>query len=398
MAEPLVSNVPSSLDNDTSLGGDVLNLKQYTLDAGINNSVTTISVAEDITSFNVPGYILIDSELIWVGSKSAGDFATCTRGAGGTTAASHSNGAPVYHTYAANYFNQLKRAIVATEPAGFPPQSGLLNGQIVVSVASNNLTVAIKSIDGNNPSTTNPVYVRIGNTIRKITAALSVTKNAGTNWCNAGSAELATKLVNYFVYLGYNATDGVVIGFSRIPYARAYGDFSATSTLDRYAAISTITSAVSTDVYENVGRFSATLSAGAGYTWTISGTGDVINRPVYETDWLAWVPVLGGFSVAPTWISTRYKVQGNILFFYLRDSAAGTSNATTFTISVPFTTLRAFLFNVPYYQDTGTLKTGVGVALSTVNSNVLDLSTADFNIWTASGAKVANLNTHFELT
>jgi hypothetical protein len=143
------------------------------------------------------------------------------------------------------------------------PQGFLINGKIVPSVASNNLTVAIKGIDGNDPSATNPVYCRIGDTVRSITAALSVTKNAATNWFNAGASETATKEIDYFVYLGYNATDGVVVGFARIPNSSGYGEFSATSTNERYCAISTITNAAAGDYYEVIGRFAATLSAGA---------------------------------------------------------------------------------------------------------------------------------------
>lgn len=179
---------------------------------------------------------------------------------------------------------------VVNAPSGF-----LINGQIVPSVASNDLTVAIKGMDGNDPSASNPVYVRIGNTVRTITAALSVTKADGTNWFNSGSAELATKEIDYFVYLGYNATDGVVIGFSRIPYAKEYDDFSATTTDELYCAISTITNAASGDDYEVVGRFAATLSAGAGYTWTVPTftNKNLIQRPIYETRVLTF-----NFSVA----------------------------------------------------------------------------------------------------
>lgn len=166
----------------------------------------------------------------------------------------------------------------------------LVNGIISVSVASNDLTVAIKTLAGADPSVGDPVSIQIGGVVRQITSALSVTKNDGTNWCNAGSSELATKLIQYFVYIGYNATDGVTIGFSRIPYARAYSDFSTTTTNEKYCAISTITNAASTDKYVIVGRFSATLSAGAGYTWSISGTGDVVNYPIFETDILSWQP------------------------------------------------------------------------------------------------------------
>lgn len=174
----------------------------------------------------------------------------------------------------------------------YAPEGFLINGKIVPSVASNNLTVAIKGMDGNDPSASNPVYCRIGDTVHTITSALSVTKNAGTNWCNAGSSELATKEIDYFVYLGYNATDGVVVGFSRIPYATIYSDFSATTTDAKYCAISTITNAASGDNYVNIGRFAATLSAGAGYTWSVpTFTGaNLIQRPILQSKILSWTP------------------------------------------------------------------------------------------------------------
>lgn len=175
-----------------------------------------------------------------------------------------------------------------------PPEGFLYNGKIVPSVASNNLTVALKGLDGNNPSATNPVYVRIGDTVRSITAALSVTKNAATNWCNAGATGLATFEIDYFVYLGYNATDGVVIGFSRIPGASQYNDFSTTTTNEKYCAISTITNASATDYYEVIGRFAATLSATAAFNWSVPTFNSInlIQRPIYETRFLTYSPTL----------------------------------------------------------------------------------------------------------
>jgi hypothetical protein len=190
-----------------------------------------------------------------------------------------------------------KKITVANLMGGLiAPEGFLINGKIVPSVTSGNLTVAIKGLDGNNPSSTNPVYVRIGDAIRSITSALSVTKNAGTNWFNAGSSELATKEIDYFVYLGYNATDGVVIGFSRIPYATEYSQFSTTSTNGKYCAISTITNATSGDDYVVIGRFAATLSAGAGYTWTVPTFTSInlIQRPTQQTRILSFVPRVEG--------------------------------------------------------------------------------------------------------
>jgi hypothetical protein len=52
------------------------------------------------------------------------------------------------------------------------------NGKISVTVAADNLTVAIKTLAGTDPSLSTPVYIRIGDTIRTITSALSVTVNA----------------------------------------------------------------------------------------------------------------------------------------------------------------------------------------------------------------------------
>lgn len=182
---------------------------------------------------------------------------------------------------------------------GGAPSTAITPYRIAVSVASNNLTVALKDKDGNDPSPSSPVRVQIGDTVRTITSALSVTKNAGTNWCNSGSAELATKEIDYFAYLGYNATDGVVIGFSRIPYATNYSNFSATTTNERYCAISTITNAAASDAYVVIGRFAATLSAGAGYTWSVPTftPANLIHQPIYATrilNFATQITYLGG--------------------------------------------------------------------------------------------------------
>lgn len=222
----------------------------------------------------------------------------------------------------------------------FAPQGFLINGKISPSVSGNNLTVAIKTLAGADPSATDPIYVRIGDTVRSITSALSVTANAATNWFNAGSSELATKEIDYFVYLGYNATDGVTIGFSRYSSVRKYGDFSTTSTNEKYCRISTITTATSTDYYEIVGRFAATLSAGAGYTWTVPTytAENLIQRPIYETRWSDYTPVLTGGADLSGFESARYKVVSNSIFIHFE--ASSSRNITTsgvVQITVPFT-------------------------------------------------------------
>lgn len=285
----------------------------------------------------------------------------------------------------------------------YAPQGFLINGKIVPSVASNNLTVAIKGMDGNDPSATNPVYCRIGDTVRTITSALSVTKNAGTNWFNAGSAELATNEVDYFVYLGYNATDGVVIGFARIPYAQRYNDFSTTTTNDHYCAISTITTAAATDYYENIGRFAATLSAAASYNWsvpTFTGT-NLIQHPITYSRALVLTPVWTGFSANPTTGASayRYWVNGTQCFLKRNSTGAGTSNQTFMTILAPFTTVNV---TSSYFISAGQItNSGAGAAGNVYiapNSNVInfekDMAGGAF---TASGSKDANFSLIIEI-
>lgn len=285
----------------------------------------------------------------------------------------------------------------------YAPEGFLINGKIVPSVASNNLTVAIKGIDGNDPSASNPVYVRIGDTVHTITSALSVTKNAGTNWCNAGGSELATKEIDYFVYLGYNATDGVVIGFSRIPYGVRYGSFSTTTTNEKYCAISTITNAAAEDYYALIGRFAATLSAGAGYTWAVPtfNATNLIQRPVYETNWLTWTPTYSASgSLTYTSISTyraRYKVSGGQLL--LDFSSAGTTGGTasnTITVTIPFNNSNGSILYYPAVVGDGA--TGAGGSFINDATNIINFRKYDSSNFGLGGARVVGSNICFSLT
>lgn len=240
--------------------------------------------------------------------------------------------------------NDRADAIVATQNYLLDsfPEGVLVNGVIFVEVQSSDLYVWIKTLAGTNPSTTDPVYIRLNGTVRKITSSLSVVKADGTNWANLGGSELAAKLVNLFVYIGYNTTDGVVVGWSRIPGARKYSDFSTTSTNEKYAAISTITSAAADDFYTVVGRFSATLSAGAGYTWSVSGTGDIVQRPIFETDWLTYLPVYTNLTTTSGTLTARYLIDRKYIYVeidFIFGASSAISGAVSFTL--PYTNASA---------------------------------------------------------
>jgi hypothetical protein len=86
-----------------------------TLSSDINASVTSLTMASS-TSFASSGTVIIDNELITYTSNSGGTLSGLTRGANGTTAASHSSGDTV--TDASNYFawNAAASGDIVTAP------------------------------------------------------------------------------------------------------------------------------------------------------------------------------------------------------------------------------------------------------------------------------------------
>ena len=194
------------------------------------------------------------------------------------------------------------------------PQGFGQNYQTVTSVSSWNLTVAIKTLAGTDPSATDPIYVRIGNIVRSITSALTWTKNAGTDYCNLWSAELATNEVDMFSYFGWNTnTNAVELIAARFPFARTYADFTpGAPNLEKFPLLWSAMN--STDQVECIGRFNATLSGGAGYTWSIPATSVIVNRPTFITDYLSFSPTItatGSMTVTrnPSSAFHRYRIE-----------------------------------------------------------------------------------------
>jgi hypothetical protein len=222
-----------------------------------------------------------------------------------------------------------RRRSVFVAPTGARNQ-GLINGKIVPTVASNNLTVAIKTLQDTDPTATNPVGIWIGNNLRWITSALSVITNAGSSVYNAGSVELATREIDYFVYLGYGTVSNrVFIGVSRVPYARIQNDLNVVSTGNE-KFLNRNESANGTDDIVNIGRFAATNSGTPSFNWTVPtfDNANLIQEPIYETRRL---------------VTTNYQywIKGNILHLS-RVTASITIGATAgastvLAITYPFT-------------------------------------------------------------
>ena len=92
---PLTNKFPAELNTADSLGRTA-DRSVGTLTAGINSSVTSFTITGDPASYPASGIsIVIDNEIILCTSRSSDTFSGCTRGAKGTSAASHSTGAAV---------------------------------------------------------------------------------------------------------------------------------------------------------------------------------------------------------------------------------------------------------------------------------------------------------------
>lgn len=290
------------------------------------------------------------------------------------------------------------------------------NGQIVVSVVSSDLIVSLRGQNGSILSAGNELSVGIGGTRRSLSSSKTITLPDGVNYFNSGSAELATQIVQYFTYIVWNTTPTFARGefiISRIPYATTYADFSSTNTNEKYGAYSGNDEPQATDKVVLVGRFDATLSAGAGYTWSVSGSGNVFNTPIYHTDTLTWVPTIsvsGG--TAPTYTAVfvnRYWISGKMLFynFFWQNVTGGTAGSGTNSIllttpmDIGVLTQGATIGTGYAYEDSGTQRGVFTRKFTSANTVSIDYAAGTITVIAgndqSSVARIISINGQFPL-
>jgi hypothetical protein len=277
------------------------------------------------------------------------------------------------------------------------PDGFAMNYELEATVAANDLTLTLTTKSGGSPSTTDPVTAWINGVYRRGTAALTVTKADGTNWCNSGGAELGTKEVDYFVYLIWNttpATDIMDIGFSRFPAGRVYSDFSTTTTNEKYLAFGNASTPNTTDNCILIGRFAATLSlTGTGHLWTVPAFThtNLVQRPIFETRLLDWTPAWSASaSMTYTTVTTtiaNYQIVGRRCKTFTRASGTiGGTPSTTVLATLPF---ESALIATAAEQGAGTGDSVFGRAfISAGTPDQVSILRYDAANWTA-GARVA---------
>jgi hypothetical protein len=273
------------------------------------------------------------------------------------------------------------RRSVFVAPTGARNQ-GLINGYIRATVASNNLTVAISTSPTSlvAPTATNPVGIWIGNNLRWITAALSLTANAGTNWFNAGSSELATREIDYFVYIGYKTSANTLhLGWMRLPYARVKEDFLSSGNTNEKRGVGVDQIDAGNPVV-NIGRFAATLSASPSFNWSVPAftNANLIQEPVYETRWLDYLPTYStdgaGTYTSVTTAQAKYRLMAEKAIEIIVFARGTTNSVNKVRASLPFgfnlnggtgSFPNQFLRFAAMYADGGTESPGVAQIANT---------------------------------
>jgi hypothetical protein len=209
---PGTPQYPTSLDTQNTLL-DVSNNASSNLTAGINNSVTTIAVGST-AAFAATGAISIDAEIILYTGKTGTTFTGCTRGVFGTTAASHSGGAPVRQNILAQHFTARGTAIIAVQTklgtgSSTPTTGTVLQGTGTGASAWQQLT-GTPAVDfnlGNGTAAANTFRILVSNAGSKPGLRYNGTvwefSNDGTNWSqitSGGGSLGGSGQTNQFAY------------------------------------------------------------------------------------------------------------------------------------------------------------------------------------------------------
>jgi hypothetical protein len=112
---------------------------------------------------------------------------------------------------------------------------------------------------------------------------------------------------------------------------------------------------------------------------------------VASTAWQAWTPTFTGFSASPSVTAARYIQIGKTVYLTLQ-STAGTSNANSFTFTLPVAAKSTGNFMVANITDNTVTAAGVGmVALLASSTTATVYKDGASTAWTTSGSKNANI-------
>lgn len=107
--------------------------------------------------------------------------------------------------------------------------------------------------------------------------------------------------------------------------------------------------------------------------------------------WANWTPSYTGFSANPTLITRWYSIGGKTAFVTIAETSSGTSNATTFTITLPFTPKSTQFIGGFRIKDNGgysTTQGGIGLTAGSTTASIFRDATG--TAFTTSNAKACD--------
>jgi hypothetical protein len=164
-----MAQYPTSAATDSDLYVAVNQLSTV-LNGSLDASQTTVTVTST-TGFPTVGFITVDSEVIKYTSTNSTQFLSCTRGADGTGATTHSSGATVKHAVTAAHHNALKDEVKAVE-------SDLVNGMSrVINMNSHKIT----NLTNGTVSSDAVAFGQLGSQVKQMVVYTSTTVFTTTN-------------------------------------------------------------------------------------------------------------------------------------------------------------------------------------------------------------------------
>jgi hypothetical protein len=140
-------------------------------------------------------------------------------------------------------------------------------------------------------------------------------------------------------------------------------------------------------------------SQASGTSWTASGSKSFKINILYEASgYSAYTPSWTGFSANPT-VTARYFQNGKFVHVYMTASGHGTSNATTLTVTLPFTAANTVNQYVPIagYNNNGSRGAIAGLGVIGANTNIM---TCYINMqsgtWSSSSSKSISCSFEYE--
>jgi hypothetical protein len=146
----------------------------------------------------------------------------------------------------------------------------------------------------------------------------------------------------------------------------------------------------SNSIFLNNGSITATsfTGSGAGLTSLNASTlsGGTIPNARFQQAWSTWVPSWTGFSANPTVGFANYIQVGKLITAYISISAAGTSNNTAHTVTLPVSAKNIVQIGVGLAMDNGTYTATGGSIITRAGSTTADIYINQaVGAWTASG-------------